>query len=74
MCGLEARSGKQFVANAGIGDGDVGESVGAAVVGEVEAGVVEAEAVKQRGVEVVDGDDVGDGACAEVVGGTVDVA
>ena len=52
----------------------VGEAEVAAGVAVGEAFVVEAEEVEHRRVEVVDVHDVFDGAEAEFIGGTVDVA
>ena len=52
----------------------VGQAVVAAVVGEGEPGVVEAEQVEDRGVEVVDVDAVDLGAEADGVGRAVDRA
>ncbi len=53
---------------------DVGEAVVAALEAEGEAFVVDAEEVKQGGVEVVDMDGGLDGAEAEVVGAADDLA
>ena len=50
---------------------DVGEAEVAAAPAEGEALVVDAELVEDGGPEVVDGGDVGEGAVAEFVGGTV---
>ena len=59
-------SGQEFADDAAV---DVGEAVVAAAVAEGEALVVEAELVEDRGVDVVDGQGVGDDGVAEVVGG-----
>ena len=53
---------------------DVGEPLVAAVAGEGEALVVEAEQVQNRGMQVGDMAAVGDGVVAEVVGGAVGLA
>ena len=53
---------------------DVGEALVAALAGEGEALEVEAEQVKDRGVEVGDVAAVGDGVVAEVVGRAVGLA
>ena len=54
--------------------GDVGQAEVATGVAIGQPGMVEAEQVQDGGVEVVDVDGAFDGAVAELVGGTVDVA
>lgn len=66
------RSGEDFGDD--FGGFDAGEFVVEALEFGGEAGVVDAEAIEEGGVEVADVDGVLDGAVAEFVGDAVDVA
>ena len=68
---MEGASGDEVVDDFAV---DIGESEVAALEAVGEAGVLHAEEVEERGLQVVDMDGVGGDAGAEVVGGAVGVA